>query len=140
MHVVSCLRYEDAPAAITWLKEVIGFEEQLVVAGPEGTIAHAELRLGTGMIMLGTARRDENPYDAWIRVPRELGGLGTQSVYVVVPDADLVYARAMARNAKILIEIQNQPYGGRDFTCQDPEGHLWSVGTYNPFAPDVASP
>jgi uncharacterized glyoxalase superfamily protein PhnB len=51
-----------------------------------------------------------------------------------VRDADAVYARVKKNSGTIAIEIRNQDYGGRDFSCKDPEGHLWSVGTYDPWA------
>jgi uncharacterized glyoxalase superfamily protein PhnB len=58
----------------------------------------------------------------------------TRSVYVVVPDADAVYARAQAAGATIVRPIENMEYGSREFTVKDPEGHSWSVGTYDPWA------
>ncbi len=57
--VISCLRYRDAPAAIDWLQRAFGFEPQLVVPDAHGGIAHAQLRFGNGMVMLGSARDDE---------------------------------------------------------------------------------
>jgi uncharacterized glyoxalase superfamily protein PhnB len=64
--------------------------------------------------------------------PAALGG-STQSAYVVVSDADEVYRRAKAAGAKIVIEIKDEDYSGRGFSCRDPEGHLWNVGTYEPW-------
>jgi uncharacterized glyoxalase superfamily protein PhnB len=129
--VIPCLRYRDAPAAIEWLSRAFGFEKQLIVPGAEGTIAHAQLGLGNGMIMLGSALDSE--YGRLIKQPDEIGGAGTQSVYLVVPDADAVYAQAKAAGATIVIEIKDADYGGRGFTCRDLEGHLWSLGTYDPW-------
>jgi uncharacterized glyoxalase superfamily protein PhnB len=54
--VIPCLRYRDAPAAIEWLCRAFGFEKHLVVPGESGTIAHAELSFGNGMIMLGSVK------------------------------------------------------------------------------------
>jgi uncharacterized glyoxalase superfamily protein PhnB len=64
--------------------------------------------------------------------PDEIGGLERQSAYVVVSDADAIYARAKAAGAEIVIEIKDEDYGGRDFSCRDLEGHLWNIGTYDP--------
>jgi uncharacterized glyoxalase superfamily protein PhnB len=129
--VIPCLRFRDAPAAIEWLCRAFGFEKQLIVPGAEGTIAHAQLVLGNGMIMLGSALDSE--YGRLIKQPDEIGGAGTQSAYLVVADADAVHARAKAAGATIVIDIKDQDYGGRGFTCRDLEGHLWSVGTYDPW-------
>jgi uncharacterized glyoxalase superfamily protein PhnB len=129
--VIPCLRYRDAPAAIEWLSRAFGFEKQLIVPGAEGTIDHAQLGLGNGMIMLGSALDSE--YGRLIKQPDEIGGAGTQSVYLVVADADAVYAQVKAAGASIVIDIKDADYGGRGFTCRDLEGHLWSVGTYDPW-------
>ena len=61
-------------------------------------------------------------------------GVGTQSAYVIVEDADAHYARAKAAGAEIVVEIEDQDYGGRLYSCRDPEGHLWNFGTYDPWA------
>jgi uncharacterized glyoxalase superfamily protein PhnB len=133
---VSCLRYRDAPAAIDWLCSVLGFERHLVVPGDNNTIAHAQLKLGDGMVMLGSAV--DSPYGRLMRQPQDAGGC-TQSVYLVVADADAVYARAQAAGARIAIDIKGEDYGGRGFSCHDPEGHLWNVGSYDPWAPAPAA-
>ena len=125
------LQYQDAPAAIEWLCKVVGFEKQLVVPGPDNTVAHAQLILGGGMIMLGS--NVDTEFGKHIKQPDEIGGAETQSTYVVVEDADAVCQRAQESGAEILIGIKDQDYGGRTFTMRDPQGHIWSVGTYDPW-------
>jgi len=129
--VIPAMRYRDAAAAIEWLCNAFGFEKHLVVPGENGGIAHAQLSFGNGMIMLGSARDDE--FGQWVKPPREIGGVGTQSAYVIVDDADAHYARAKAARAEIVTEVEDQDYGGRLYSCRDPEGHLWSFGTYDPW-------
>jgi uncharacterized glyoxalase superfamily protein PhnB len=129
--VIPAMRYRDANAAIEWLCKAFGFEKHLVVPGENGTVAHAQLAFGNGMIMLGSAREDE--FGQWVKPPRETGGIGTQSAYVIVEDADAHYARAKAAGAGIVMEVEDQDYGGRLYSCLDPEGHLWSFGTYDPW-------
>lgn len=129
---IPCLRYRDAPAAIDWLCRVFGFERQLVVPDADGGIAHAQLKLGGGMIMLGSAR--DNDYGALMKQPDEVGGAQTQTSYLVVADPDDVYARVLAAGARIALDIKDEDYGGRGFSCVDPEGHVWSVGSYDPWA------
>jgi uncharacterized glyoxalase superfamily protein PhnB len=130
--IVTCLRYRDAPAAIDWLCQVFGFERQLVVPGPEGTIAHAQLSLGSGMIMLGSAQNG-GEWGKLVKHPDEIGGYETQAPYLVVADADAVYARVKAARGQIVLDIKDEDYGGRGFTCRDLEGRLWNVGTYDPW-------
>ena len=130
--VIPCLRYRDAPAAIKWLCSTFGFEEQLVVPNPDGTIAHAQLRFGNGMIMLGSVVDSE--YGRLIKQPDEIGGAETQSAYVIVSDADAIYQRAKAAGAEIVLDIKDEDYGGRGFTCRDLEGRLWTFGTYDPWS------
>jgi uncharacterized glyoxalase superfamily protein PhnB len=129
--IVPALRYRDAPAAIDWLCEAFGFMRHLVVPGPDGTIAHAQLTLGNGMIMLGSVQ--DTPFHRHMRQPDEIGGAATQTVYVIVADVDGHYARAKSAGADILIEPKDEDYGGRDYTCRDPEGHIWTFGSYDPW-------
>ncbi|HVS89572.1 MAG TPA: VOC family protein [Candidatus Acidoferrum sp.] len=129
--IIPGMRYRNAPAAIEWLCKAFGFEKQLVVPGENGMIAHAQLTFGNGMIMLGSGH--DNEYGRLIKQPDEIGGAETRSAYVIVPDADAHYARAKAAGAEIVIDIKDESYGGRGYTCRDLEGHLWNFGTYNPW-------
>ncbi|HEX2524591.1 MAG TPA: VOC family protein [Terriglobia bacterium] len=130
--VIPCLRYSDAPAAIEWLCRAFGFEKHLVVPGDKGTIAHAQLSFGNGMIMLGSALDTE--FGRLMKQPNQVGGAETQCPYVVVADADAHYARAKAAGALIVMDIKDEDYGGRGYSCRDLEGHLWNFGTYDPWA------
>jgi uncharacterized glyoxalase superfamily protein PhnB len=130
--VIPGLRYRNAPAAIDWLCNVLGFEKQLVVPGDTAeTVLHAQLTLGGGMIMLGSV--SDNDFGRLMKQPDEIGGSETQCSYVIVEDADVVYEKARASAAEIVMPIKDEDYGGRAFTCRDPEGHIWAVGTYNPW-------
>lgn len=129
--IIPALRYGDAPAAIAWLEQVLGLSAQAVYPDDDGGIAHAQLTLGRGMVMLGTAR--DTAFGRLNQLPSEAGGRVTQSTYLVVEDADAVHDRAVAAGAEIVIPLTDEDYGGRDFTCRDPEGHLWTVGTYDPW-------
>ena len=129
--LIPCLTYRDANAAVNWLIDAFGFEKHAVYKNDAGQVEHAQLTFGTGMIMIGPQR--DTPYGRLIKQPDEIGGFETQSVYVVVVDADAVYARAKAAGAEIVIDIKDEDYGGRGFSCHDPEGHLWNFGTYDPW-------
>ncbi|MDE0060970.1 MAG: VOC family protein [Defluviicoccus sp.] len=129
--VIPTMRYRDAPAAIDWLGRVLGFAPRLVVPGEDGTIAHAQLVLGDGMVMLGSARDDE--YGRLIAVPGP-GGTNTQSACLVVDDVEAVHQRALAAGAEIVTPLQSPEYGGTFFACRDPEGHVWNIGSYDPWA------
>ena len=69
--VISCLRYRDAPAAIEWLCNTFGFEKHLVVPKTDGTIAHAQLSFGNGLIMLGSVQKDETDFGRLMKPPRQ---------------------------------------------------------------------
>lgn len=131
--VIPCLRYRNASVAIEWLCAAFGFEKQAVYPNDDGTTAHAQLTFGNGMIMLGSVLQEETEWGSLIKQPDEIGGAETQSAYVIVADADTVYARAKAAGAKIAVEIKDEDYGGRGFGCYDLEGHLWTFGTYDPW-------
>jgi uncharacterized glyoxalase superfamily protein PhnB len=127
--VIPCMRYRNAPAAIEWLCKTFGFEKHLVVPGEGEIIAHAELSFGNGMIMLGSVKKSE--FDRLMKQPDEIGGTETQSAYIIVSDADGLYARAKAAGAEIVLDIKDEDYGGRGFSCRDLEGRLWNFGTYD---------
>ena len=132
--VIPCLRYRDAPAAIEWLCSTFGFQKHLVVPGENNTVLHAQLSFGNGMLMLGSTDRVDSAYGKLITQPDDIGGAQTQTVYVVVDDADAVYQRVRAAGMEIVMDIKDEDYGGRGFTCRDLERHIWSFGTYDPFA------
>jgi uncharacterized glyoxalase superfamily protein PhnB len=119
--IIPTFHYADARAAIEFLREAFGAEEHAVF-GEGDRVDHAELKLAGGWIMLGS-KREDSPYD-----------VGRQSVYVVVDDVDAHYRRARAAGAQIIREPVDQDYGGRDYSARDPEGNVWSFGTYAPAA------
>ncbi len=129
-YVIPGMSYDDAPAAIEWLTSVFGFTRHLVVPGENGTIAHSQLSLGNGMIMVGSSSNNDGGHP--VKTPSEAGG-NTRSVYVVVDEIDAHYEHAKAAGAEIVFEIEDQPYGGRLYSALDPEGHLWYFGSYNPW-------
>ena len=129
--IIPCLRYRDALAAIDWLCAAFGFERHAVYA--EGNVVfHAQMVFGNGMVMLGSTDT-ASEWGRQIVQPGDVGGRETQSPCVIVRDVDAHYARATAAGATIVIDIADQPYGGRGYSCRDPEGHLWWFGSYDPW-------
>jgi uncharacterized glyoxalase superfamily protein PhnB len=129
--VMPTLRYRDAKAAMTWLCDVLGFTRHAVYEIEGGLIGHAELIHGNGMIMLGSTKDDDHGHR--FTDPDETGGRETRSAYIVVAEVDAVHARCVAAGAKIIRPLQDTPYGSREFAVVDPEGHSWSLGTYDPW-------
>ncbi|WP_292998411.1 VOC family protein [Nevskia sp.] len=126
------LLYHDAPAAIAWLERAFGFAPHLVVPGDApNTIAHAQLTFGNGMVMLGSAEILNHP--GMMQSVRAAGGIGTQAVCVYVENVDAAHDRAVAAGAVITLALQDVHYGGRAFSCRDPEGHVWHFGSYDPW-------
>jgi uncharacterized glyoxalase superfamily protein PhnB len=130
-HIIPTLKYDDASAAIDWLCEAFGFEKHLVVSGVSGMIEHAQLTFHGNMIMLGSVR--DTQFDKLQKTPRSAGGIGTQSPYIIIDDVDAHYNKAASFGAEIVMEPEDQDYGGRSYSCRDPEGHLWNFGSYNPW-------
>jgi uncharacterized glyoxalase superfamily protein PhnB len=128
--IIPAMRYANATKAIDWLCKAFGFEAKMVVPGDGGTVAHAELTLGNAMIMLGDA---ESEYGGLVRPPKLPERVNTQGLYVIVENVDDHYARAKAAGAEIVLDLKTQDYGGRDYTCRDLEGHIWTFGTYDPW-------
>jgi PhnB protein len=115
---------DGAAEAIAFYRTVFGAKERMRLDGPEGKIGHAELEIGTSLIMLA----DEFPQmDAF--APAKFGGspIGLQTY---VEDVDAVVGKAVAAGAKLLRPVQNQFYGDRSATIEDPFGHRWHVATH----------
>ena len=117
-------RCRDARAEIRFLVDAFGFEERLVVPGDDGReVAHAELRWPNGGgVMLGSVAA---PGGQEIASPP-----GGASVYVVTDDPDGLYERATKAGAVVVRELRDEDFGSRDFVVRDPEGNIWSFGTY----------
>ncbi len=126
-NIFPALTYRDAHAAIDWLVEAFGFEARAVHEGPDNTVGHAELALGPGVVMLGSVK--EHLFNQ--KPPKE-AGISTQTIYVYVADADAHYERAMAAGAEVIRALQTTDHGSREYSVRDPEGHVWSFGTYLP--------
>lgn len=129
-NIIPALRYRDAEAGLEFLRSAFGAEEKEVHRDDNGVIRHAELRLGGGLVMVGEAAPD-----GWLggESPRPLAS--TVSLYVVVDDPDAHHERATAAaGATVVRPLQNTDYGSREYSVRDPEGNLWSFGTYDPYA------
>ena len=128
--IYSELRYDDAAAGVAFLTRAFGFEPQHVVRDTGGRIARATLRIGSGSILVGSA----NPNETDFRTPNALDGISTGSIYVALPDVDVLHAQAEDAGARIIHPPADTDYGSRDFSAVDPEGFLWFFGTYHPAA------
>lgn len=134
--IIPYLIYKDAPKAIEWLCNAFNFERHLVIPGQNGMISHAELKLDGIMIMLSSFTINKtNEFSKLLKHPSETGGCETQAPYIIMEDSNLDehYARAKAAGAKIIVDLREEDYGGRNYSCADPEGHIWSFGSYNPW-------
>lgn len=111
--------YRDVRAAVDFLCAAFGFERHELHEGPDGELAHVELRYGDAVIM-----------------PTSLnfGEAGHAHTYVVVADADAHHEQAKASGATITSELQDTDYGSRDYAAQDLDGNAWYFGTYRPLA------
>jgi uncharacterized glyoxalase superfamily protein PhnB len=126
--VFPTLGYADAPKAIEFLMNAFAFERHALYAGDDGTVHHAELRSGNGLVMLGSASGD-------FAATRGGGG----GVYVVVDDPDAHAERAQAAGAEIVRAPYDTDYGSREYSARDPEGNQWHFGTYQPLGYDHAA-
>jgi PhnB protein len=122
--VTPYLFIRGAAAAIEFYKKVFGAAEIMRMAGPDGKIHHAELKIGDSMIMLA----DENP-KAGVLSPQSLGGVAS-SLHVYFEDVDAVAQKAVEGGAKLNRPVKNEFYGDRTGTLIDPFGHMWSVATH----------
>jgi uncharacterized glyoxalase superfamily protein PhnB len=134
----TAVRYRDAAAAVDWLCKAFGFEKQTVVTSDAGAVEYAQLTCGRTMLMLAPVR--DSPLDKLMKQPDEIGGAATQSCYIVVEDADAHHTKAKDAGAEIVLDLQDDDFGGRGYSCRDPEGHLWMFGTYDPWQGEFPEP
>lgn len=120
----SIVSYEDADAAIEWLKRAFGAEVIGVYKGDDGSVEHMELSFEGGIVMGGSKRVGELASKVEIGTPT--------SIYLVVSDPDAHHERAVAAGADVVIPLRDEEYGSRGYSALDLEGNVWSFGTYRP--------
>lgn len=121
----STVVYQDNRAALEWLAKAFGFEVSLIVDDETGTIGHAEMRFGNGIVTVA------HQWSDIARSPKSVGGVNTQQIHVQLPhDIDAHCERARKAGAVIVAEPQDQFYGDRTYRCLDPEGHLWTFAQH----------
>lgn len=114
--IAPCVRYRDERAAMEWLQATFGFSENAVHENEDGSLAHAELRVGSGVLMIGSGPDTDEPF----------------SLYVTVEDVDAHHSRAVAAGAEIIRPLRDTDYGSREYGARDLDGHVWYFGTYEP--------
>ena len=133
--IFPAVRYADADAALTFLTAAFGATERAVYRDDAGTIRHGELEIAGNIVMIG-----EYDKAGWMggEPPRPLAS--TMSLYIVVPGADAVdshHDAAVAAGANVIRELEDMSYGSREYSVRDPEGNLWSFGTYDQRSSDT---
>jgi len=126
--VYPSLTYADAPAAIAFLCQAFGFCERLRVPGPDGSVMHSELTLGTGVVMVSSPRSEQQ------RVAPTSGAGASSTLSVFVSDPEAHYAQAQAAGAEIMLELTQEEYGAKGYMARDPGGHVWYFADYRPGA------
>ncbi len=121
--LTAALFYLDAKAALDWLEKAFGFEPCMVLTDKDGNIAHAEMRYGDSLVMIGSEWFDN------LKSPASVGGMNTQTVHVhMTDDIDAHCERARKAGAEIIMEPETQFYGDRTYRARDLEGHIWTLG------------
>jgi len=122
--ITPVLIVKNGDEAIEFYKKGFGVEERSRMKGPDGRIAHAELKLGDSVFMLS----DEYP-EMECHSPKTIGG-SPVSMYVYVEDVDSIFNKAISAGAKALDPVKDQFWGDRHGRLEDPFGHLWSIATH----------
>jgi PhnB protein len=127
--VTPYLIVKDAAGALDFYKRAFGATERMRMAGPDGRVGHAEIQIGTGVVMLA----DEFP-EMGIRSPKSIGGTAV-TLAVYVEDVDARFAQAIAAGARAVRPVKDQFYGDRSGTLEDPFGHVWTLATHKEDVP-----
>jgi uncharacterized glyoxalase superfamily protein PhnB len=129
--IIPFLRYRDSTKAVQWLVEAFGFDTFEVNTDGDGNVVHAELRWDNATLQVGPPTEDGAMA---MRSPLDLP-YTNQGVYLKVGTPEQVdehYARAVAAGAEVVMELNDTPYGTREYVAKDFEGHIWAFGTYAP--------
>ncbi|BCW88206.1 hypothetical protein sos41_13440 [Alphaproteobacteria bacterium SO-S41] len=125
----SALRYRDPEAAIAWLIAAFGMRAHFVARAGEAAdapVVHAQMKLGDAMVFVGP----DHENDAYgMRTPLALNGTN-QCICIALEDVEGAFVRATAAGATVITAPRDTPYGAREFSVKDPEGHVWSIGNY----------
>lgn len=133
--IIPNLRYADAPRAIEFLCKAFGFERRAVYLDEQNPkiVQHAQLVWADRMIMVYSIVDTEYARAARMKTAAEAGG-PTMGLYLIVEDVDAHAAQARSAGAEIIIGPDDKDYGGRGYSARDPEGNVWSFGSYDPWA------
>jgi uncharacterized glyoxalase superfamily protein PhnB len=124
MSIYPTLRYDDPKAAIAFLTGTLGLVEQAVHNNDDGTVGHAELSFGDGVVMISSRQGESDLFDT-----------GRAVLYLALDspaEVDAHHDRAVAAGATVVYGLVDQPYGSREYAVTDPEGNVWSIGSYRP--------
>lgn len=127
--LMPAIRYRDCNKAMEFLTQVFGFTEGNAFRDDKGNVMHAELWFGNGGIMIGPVA--DTAFSKVMKQPDEIGGV-TASFFCAVEDPDAHHARAQAAGFEIILPLRDESYGSREYSVRDPEGHVWTFGTYAP--------
>ncbi|MCA6107715.1 VOC family protein [Bradyrhizobium cenepequi] len=133
--IIPNLRYADAPRAIEFLCAAFGFERRAVYLSESdpNIVQHAQLVWSDRMVMISTAIDSPHVRAARMKTVAEAGG-PTMGLYLIVEDVDAHAERARVAGAEIIRDPRDEDYGGRGYSARDPEGNVWSFGSYDPWA------
>jgi PhnB protein len=122
--VTAYLSIRDAGQALDYYKKAFGAKEVLRMQGPDGKVGHAEIKIGDSHVMMA----DEFPNMGFLG-PQSRGGT-TVMLMIYVPDVDFTVQKAVSGGGKLKKAVENQFYGDRSGTIEDPFGHVWTIATH----------
>jgi uncharacterized glyoxalase superfamily protein PhnB len=133
--IIPSIRYADAPGAIEFLCKAFGFTRHAVhlSSSDPSHVQHAQLVWADRMLMVSSVDDSDYARAAKMMTAAQAGG-PTMSLYLTVGDVDAHARNAAAAGATIIAPPADQDYGGRLYSARDPEGNVWSFGSYDPWA------
>lgn len=115
---------KDAARALEFYQKAFGATEVMRIAGPNGSVGHAEIKIGQALFMLAEEFPEMN-----CKSPHSFGG-SPVSIMVYVQDVDAFVKQAVAAGAKVITPVENKFYGDRSGSLEDPFGHHWHFATH----------
>lgn len=124
MSIYPTLQYDDLPRALAFISTTLGMRPNNIIKNDDGDAIHAEVFHGNSAVLVGARKSDPGPFDT-----------GRAVLFLVAEEVDAHHNRAVAAGAELVMELTDQPYGSREYAVRDPEGNIWTFGTYRPTGP-----
>jgi PhnB protein len=122
--LIPVIAVRDGKGAIEFYKQAFDARERTRMEDPSGKIMHAEIEIGSALLMLADKCENYN------YTPEEVDGKSPIALHLYVEDVDATVESAVAAGGTVVIPVADQFYGDRSGRVRDPFGHVWLISSH----------